>query len=449
MPELSEERHKLNKNPITILTDVPEIGEPTTQFEKLADIIKRIIEGSDPEFTIGIYGKWGTGKTTLMRTVQKKFLEKPEKFPEKRSTKILSIFEKIKNFSKIPTSKKNKTENQTNEYQLREIHPTVWFNAWRFEREKAKATIPLMITIIERLLLELDNTADPNLLTKIGCKLISFLRSCEYHLQVTLPGITFDVTKNSSEESSEEQSKVTGIPIPTTQKGLDIIQEMISTLKEKNEKFRMIVFIDDLDRCSYETAIEVFESVKVLLDIKGIVHVIGLSHETVEKLIMEKFKIHGITGEEYIQKIVQLPITIPDWRSEDIEPLIQYNLKEKLGKESDHYQLLENKENLITILAKSNPREAKRIINQFIVHYEFFKLTQPEKGINVKFSIFVISLLRIMSKNDIIHYLSKNDKNSETLKEMLREIAEAEDEDKFKKIIRDWNKENAGEGVKK
>jgi len=31
-----------------------------------------MVRGSKPQFSIGIYGKWGTGKTTLMKMVEKK-----------------------------------------------------------------------------------------------------------------------------------------------------------------------------------------------------------------------------------------------------------------------------------------------------------------------------------------------------------------------------------------
>lgn len=60
-----------------------------------------------PNFSIGIYGDWGTGKTTLMRF----------------------IYDQLKEYNKNNT-----------------LIP-VWFNAWKYEREKHFALIPLLKTI--------------------------------------------------------------------------------------------------------------------------------------------------------------------------------------------------------------------------------------------------------------------------------------------------------------
>jgi hypothetical protein len=71
---------------------------------------QRSIIHSCPEFTIGIHGEWGTGKTTLMRKIAF-FLEE-----ENRKSGIMTA---------VP----------------------VWFNAWRYEREEHHAIIPLLDTI--------------------------------------------------------------------------------------------------------------------------------------------------------------------------------------------------------------------------------------------------------------------------------------------------------------
>jgi len=72
---------------------------------------------------------------------------------------------------------------------------------------------------------------------------------------------------------------------------------------DKYPSSRVIVFIDDLDRCSSKKAIEVLESVKVFLGIDGFVYIMGISHEKIAKLISAEYEKSGIKGEQYIKKI--------------------------------------------------------------------------------------------------------------------------------------------------
>ena len=46
--------------------------KPTHEFNSLSNTISNIIRNSTPHFTVGIYGEWGTGKTTLMKSIEKK-----------------------------------------------------------------------------------------------------------------------------------------------------------------------------------------------------------------------------------------------------------------------------------------------------------------------------------------------------------------------------------------
>jgi predicted KAP-like P-loop ATPase len=92
---------------------------------------------------------------------------------------------------------------------------------------------------------------------------------------------------------------------------------------------KLIFFIDDLDRCSPKKALEVFESVKVFLGLKGFMYIIGLSHETISKLITAEYQNSSIKKEQHIRKIIQIRITIPEWNDVDINELI-HNLSTKL-----------------------------------------------------------------------------------------------------------------------
>jgi KAP family P-loop domain len=68
----------------------------------------------------------------------------------------------------------------------------------------------------------------------------------------------------------------------------------------------------------------------VFLDIPGFVYIIRLSHETIDKLITVEYEKSGITGEQYIKKIIQIPIMVPEWNSSDIANFIEEVIIKKL-----------------------------------------------------------------------------------------------------------------------
>jgi predicted KAP-like P-loop ATPase len=69
-----------------------------------------------------------------------------------------------------------------------------------------------------------------------------------------------------------------------------------------------VVFVDDLDRCTPEKALEVLESIKAFFDIKGIVYVIGMDSASIDHIINQKYgKNSKIKGIDYLDKIVRLP----------------------------------------------------------------------------------------------------------------------------------------------
>jgi predicted AAA+ superfamily ATPase len=55
-----------------IITDDVAV-EPILDFELYRNAIVNIIKNSYPKFTIGIFGEWGAGKTTLMKSIEKEF----------------------------------------------------------------------------------------------------------------------------------------------------------------------------------------------------------------------------------------------------------------------------------------------------------------------------------------------------------------------------------------
>jgi len=173
--------------------------------------------------------------------------------------------------------------------------------------------------------------------------------------------------------------------------GLDKIREHMESIREEDKNCRIVVFIDDLDRCSPTKALEVLESIKLFLDIEGFVFVIGLSHKTVTQLISNEYKITGVKGDDYIKKIIQIPIKIPSWSKESIIDLINNSIAPRLN--SDYTKFLSQNSAMIAKVVDYNPRQLKRFINNVIIAFETFasKKGAPEIQFN---EIFLVKILK-------------------------------------------------------
>lgn len=53
---------------------------------------------------------------------------------------------------------------------------------------------------------------------------------------------------------------------------------------------RVIVFIDDLDRCMAANALEILESMKLFFDMEGFVFVVGLDQAVIERAVTARYQ---------------------------------------------------------------------------------------------------------------------------------------------------------------
>jgi KAP family P-loop domain len=314
------EKQDAPRDPIRLLTDELTI-EPVLDSKYYGKTIADSIRGTFPKFSIGVYGEWGTGKTTIMKLIEQEFSKEDD---------IV----------------------------------TVWFNAWRYEREEQFAVIALMKTIAFKMVTH-------KYYKRLGRTMLrGALRVGQVVGEKVLEDLFTSNAKDTLKKIPIKADLLAEVEKDTIYyDGLRKIEEEMKRIRNGNEHRRAVVFIDDLDRCSPTKALEVFESIKVFLDIEGFVFVIGLSHETIAKLITAEYEKSGIKGEEYIRKIIQIPIVVPEWDTSDLEILID-KLKSEL--DSRNAKFIDDNKKLIALAMKPNPRELKRFINNFIITHEIF-----------------------------------------------------------------------------
>ncbi|MBF8276237.1 MAG: hypothetical protein HW390_1310 [Candidatus Brocadiaceae bacterium] len=309
-------------------------------FDKYIEALGKMVthEGFKTPFCIGIFGKWGSGKTSFMRLLEKRLSasgSKPFIVP-------------------------------------------VWFNPWRYQKEE-HLIIPFLKTIeiaIKRRFEKIEKETDKNNpllsgLQKIRGKLKDVSAAIAYGTTFDAKlggvGIAFDTAKAVAREESLSQRRIDEakrLSEKLTSLYYDIVRELEDVIDEKS--FRIAVFIDDLDRCLPEKAVELLEAIKLFLDIAGYLFVIGVDREVVKKGISYRYQFFEhrdekekeglvISPDDYLDKMIQLPLELP---------VIEHGRKRKFIEALlDDSVEFKKHADIIEAGVGDNPRTLKRFVN--------------------------------------------------------------------------------------
>ena len=110
----------------------------------------------------------------------------------------------------------------------------------------------------------------------------------------------------------------------------DVRTALRSLTQGSAPQLKLVVLIDDLDRCLPEKAIQVLESVKLFLNVPGFSFVLAVDDEVVERGIAHRYRPYltaggdggaaigaPISGAEYLEKIVHLPVHLQRWTRDE------------------------------------------------------------------------------------------------------------------------------------
>jgi KAP family P-loop domain/TIR domain len=291
-------------------------------FDAYARVLAQAALDTTGPFTVGIFGEWGTGKTSLMRLIESQLAG-------------------------------------------RDNVVTVWFNAWRYEKEE-HPIVPLVGTIVREL------EKHKSLEQKFGGStraLIRALRAVAYGFSakstVKVPGFAEIEASFVAKDMIDREERLS--PDPLLDRSL--YYGAFNTLEKVRleDELRVVILIDDLDRCFPDQAIRLLESIKLVLAQPGFIFVLGVARQVIEGYLQHRysseFGIKDFKGQLYLDKMVQLPFHIPP-NSGRMEGFCASILADQPGEVSD-----EIGEILPTIAEAlgGNPRAVIRFVNNILI----------------------------------------------------------------------------------
>ena len=330
----------------TILLDDP-AQRPGLGFDAYAEALAGIAAHSRAEFAVGIFGSWGSGKTTLMRAIEERL-------------------------------------------RVRRDIVTVWFTAWRYEKEEH-----LIVPLLDVLREELERRAVQD--AQDGEVAVSPTRRAAEAVaragRAFLAGVKLSAKAVGVEASWEPAKTIEALqsgdvkgsdPLSFYHAAFVMLRQAISDFSAGGSR-RIVVFVDDLDRCLPANALDVLESMKLFFDVEGFVFIVGLDHAIAELAVLHKYAEQDarliqrngagaaeapVTGTDYIKKIFQVPFTLPRIGTDQLQEYLNYvsiNADFQPDQLRDFNQNVRRHLDFVSGDNTVNPREVKRLINTYVL----------------------------------------------------------------------------------
>ncbi|HEY8361902.1 MAG TPA: P-loop NTPase fold protein [Tissierellaceae bacterium] len=446
-------------------------------YEPYAELIYEISvsERLNP-LTIGLFGRWGSGKSTLLKLIEDKIELNKEKGRKVVSIKVnawmyegyddakTALMEDILRTINDNIPIKDECKNRL----IRLLQRVDWL---RLGSVVAKKGIPFLISAVSGNPLPLINTFKE--LVEIDFQNPENIKK----LQEKIFQIN-DFIKEGDEK--------------------DYIVENIRTFRKEFEKLikqsevdNLIIMIDDLDRCSPERIIETIEAVKLFLSVERTTFIIAIDDEVLRYSIKKKYpkiddeRIIDIS-EDYIEKIIQLPIELPELSEIDIKNYMLLLICEMFLKENtllkvidglknkdiftkgeivnpqdiedllndddntvykdcstkeqfNHYLLLFNKiGDIVASSLKGNPRQTKRFLNTYFMRKRLAEIQKIDLNEQILAKLMVLEYVNKDLFRELYKWQFNNKGIASELKKIETYVLEGKIDDEFENKYKKW-----------
>ncbi len=295
--------------PFSLLSDAPATRD-LLRFDRYSAPLTSVL--SDPglvtPLTIGIFGTWGTGKSTLLGLLDKALSEDPNKG-----------------------------------------FVCVWFNPW-VHRKEPNLLVPLLHALRDSLVGRFQKSAEKitDVLVRLGADLLL--------KHFTAGVVTLDKLEKYEKAYLERRAQ--------TESQLRNLRRCLEEEAKKLKPVRLVFFIDDLDRCEPPEIIDLLEAVKLFLDIENVVHVLAMDKEVVDRGIQVRYSQfsfakdrEAVIGAEYIEKMIQVPVHLFPLHPTQVTGYINaLNQSDEIQKQLK----------LLGAALSPNPRKIKRLLNTIV-----------------------------------------------------------------------------------
>lgn len=248
--------------------------------------------------TVGLYGSWGAGKSSLLNLIETNLSGSNDavcivlnawQFEGYEDAKI-AIMESL-----LKAIKENKTFWENAKENIKGLLSRIDF--LKLGKDIAIKGVPIAVGAL---------TGNP---IPLAVNLTAELKDVEK----TISGI--EEFKNTYIKQDKENADSLTDNIRKFRQDFEKMLEKVESVKS------LVVIVDDLDRCTPERIIDTLEAIKLFLSVKKTTFIVAVDERIIRYAVNVKYpQADGFSvSDDYIEKIIQLPIKIPELSPKDIE----------------------------------------------------------------------------------------------------------------------------------
>ena len=250
-------------------------------IQEVGDAIARC----KPPQVFGVHGDWGLGKTSFLHQVQWYLTGECPQQPEEATEEAAE---------RRPGGEHEATVR------------SVWFDAWRYQNEEAP-----VVALLQEMRAQLSWQSRTARSASRTAEVVT--RGALLSLEELTKKIGFQYSKfRQASREWESENLAATLPSHTLREHLcEAIRQLLSEGGDGAEDSRrLVVFIDDVDRCVPEAAYRLLEGLKIYLTLDNCVFVLGMNQRAIEEAIAQRMK--GEAGDDptmraasYMEKLCQ------------------------------------------------------------------------------------------------------------------------------------------------
>lgn len=324
-------------------------------YQQIAGTLAKIAEKSPTPFTIGLFGKWGTGKSTILNQLES-FLD---------PNTVLVIFDVWKYESDalrrsfiLDIALQLREKGMLNDGFIEKIKEKLYLDISR-PREEFKwswrALILFFGIFLAVLFVQLTFTNKFTLTTALSSFFAGLIGSLSELIRTTI---------------SVDKITIAEDRINSPEKFSDEFNNLFKAIGDK----KLIIAIDNLDRVDRDKAIELLGTIKTFLTSEkskdGIVFIISCDDQAIKEYLMAVYvkdnQNSQFDPDEFLRKFFNTVLKIPKFLNLELDSYTKALLKQtKIAVFQDNLDL----ELIINYTFRENPREIKQFINNLITYY--------------------------------------------------------------------------------